>query len=338
MTIDPAQQYQLCPICGMAVGGLYTGRHQLECIRCGRFSVGDIAAMDLENPPLSARQQANISGYIFENQGLQIVDRNVKFLRELRAPTLAYRATKLLIYLANQQPTLGETIDISEWASIDKLLSALRTQAAVTMHGSTAQKLQPLVPLLSATWSMNAREVAFLLTAYLHAEEHLVEVQESGARKTVVITPKGWKHIETRPTGEGATGFVAMWFAPEMDPVWEEAFYPAIYDAGYTPLRIDKKEHNNKIDDEILASIRTSKFIIADFTEQRGGVYYEAGFASGLGKPVIYTVRNDHLHSVHFDTRQFNHISWDPADVGTLRRALQKRIEATFGRGPILPS
>ena len=39
--------------------------------------------------------------------------------------------------------------------------------------------------------------------------------------------------------------------------------------------------------------IRKSKFLIADFTGQRGGVYYEAGFAYGLGLPVIWTCRKD---------------------------------------------
>ena len=35
--------------------------------------------------------------------------------------------------------------------------------------------------------------------------------------------------------------------------------------------------------DRIIAQIRASKFVVADFTRNRGGVYYEAGFALGLG-------------------------------------------------------
>src|SRR5947207_10475876 len=125
MTINPGQQYQLCPICEMAVQGVYTGRHHLECIRCGRFSIGDIASMNLESLPLNSRQQANISGYIFENQEFEIVDRNLDFLRQLRTPSVVERSTKLLAYLARQQPVLGESIDIAEWTLIDKLLPAV---------------------------------------------------------------------------------------------------------------------------------------------------------------------------------------------------------------------
>jgi hypothetical protein len=204
------------------------------------------------------------------------------------------------------------------------------------MHGSVAHKLQGFLPILSVTWSINLGEIVFLLSAYLGAEEHLIDVSESGDRRTVVITAKGWRHLETVSTGDNATGFVAMWFDDQMTPIWEQAFYPSIYDAGYTPLRIDKKEHNNKIDDEILASIRVSKFVVADFTEQRGGVYYEAGFASGLAKPVIWTVRKDHLHNVHFDTRQFT----SHGILGTCRHSSTRsknELKRHSGAGPYYP-
>lgn len=48
-------------------------------------------------------------------------------------------------------------------------------------------------------------------------------------------------------------------------------------------MMIGSKEHSNKIDDEIIGEIRRSAFIVADFTGHRGGVYFEAGFAMGLG-------------------------------------------------------
>ena len=41
-----------------------------------------------------------------------------------------------------------------------------------------------------------------------------------------------------------------------MDEVWEKGIRPAITEAGYEPVRVDKQEHVNKIDDEIIAEIR----------------------------------------------------------------------------------
>ena len=130
--------------------------------------------------------------------------------------------------------------------------------------------------------------------------------------------------------------FVAMWFDESMESAWEQGIKPAVEDSGYKPLRIDRKEHLNKIDDEIIAEIRRSRFIIADFTHgdegARGGVYYEAGFAHGLNIPVIFTCRKDALKKVHFDTRQYKHIVWkEPKD---LRHQLEISICAVIGDGP----
>lgn len=96
-----------------------------------------------------------------------------------------------------------------------------------------------------------------------------------------------------------------------------------------TPSVWDRLEHNEKIDDTIVAEIKRSGLMVADFTGHRGGVYFEAGLARGLGIPVIWTCHADDLEDLHFDTRQFNHIEWKtPKD---LREKLELRILATVG-------
>ena len=93
-------------------------------------------------------------------------------------------------------------------------------------------------------------------------------------------------------------------------------------------LRVDLKEHNDKICDLIVAEIRRSKFVVADFTLHKAGVYFEAGFALGLGIPVVWTCREDELNQTHFDTRQYNHVVWK--DAQDLFEKLKRRIEATI--------
>jgi hypothetical protein len=67
--------------------------------------------------------------------------------------------------------------------------------------------------------------------------------------------------------------------------------------------------------------------MVADFTHHRNGVYFEAGFGMGLGKPVVWTCRQDHMAAAHFDTRPYNHVLWEtPQD---LREKLALRIRAT---------
>lgn len=145
------------------------------------------------------------------------------------------------------------------------------------------------------------------------------------------ILAQGWERIQAmeRPGGESAQAFVAMWFDPSQTEYFEKGFKPAIEaDKRIKALRIDRKDHNNKIDDEIVAEIRRSRFLVADFTDHRGGVYFEAGFALGLGLPVIWCCHEEHIKHAHFDTRQYNHITYkDPED---LRVKLLNRIRATI--------
>ena len=114
-----------------------------------------------------------------------------------------------------------------------------------------------------------------------------------------------------------------------MNEAFELGISQAVTDCEFpAPIRIDKKEHNNQITDEIIAGIRDAQFVIADFTGQRGGVYYEAGFARGLGRPVIYCCRDDHFKDLHFDVQQISHIKW--SGVKDLRQKLADRIKATI--------
>ena len=185
--------------------------------------------------------------------------------------------------------------------------------------------------------AFNPGELSQLVAAM--CEEQLL--RELHGRYT--LTPSGLRRLDALQ-GYGVDSkqaFVAMWFNPQMDQPYADGFAIAIRDSGYDPLRIDKKEHSNKIDDEIIAEIRRSRFIVADFTcgiiengghpvgIARGGVYYEAGFAQGIGLPVIWTVRADCIEHVHFDIRQYSHIVWE--DAADLRTRLSARIGAVIG-------
>ena len=195
--------------------------------------------------------------------------------------------------------------------------------------------------LLVHSGCVGSDDLLFLMT-YL---EKLNLIQRSGVNnpeQECTLTVEGYARLAELEKGnqDSSKAFVAMWFDDSMSEAWDQGIAPAVRDAGYEPVRIDRKEHVNKIDDEIVAEIRRSRFVVADFTHgdtgARGGVYYEAGFAHGLDIPVIFCCRKDRLEEVHFDTRQYNHIVWEtPVD---LRDQLTKRIAAVLGDGPNKPS
>lgn len=128
-----------------------------------------------------------------------------------------------------------------------------------------------------------------------------------------------------------------MWFDDKMKQIYDEAFTKAIREAGYKPHRVDQREYNDKIDDEIIAQIRRSRFIVGDFTGHRGGVYYETGFAKGLGLEVIFTCRKDEIDKLHFDIRQYNCIDWETDHLIEFTKRLTNRIESVLGHGTYQP-
>ncbi len=112
--------------------------------------------------------------------------------------------------------------------------------------------------------------------------------------------------------------------------MYEKAIKAAIEEAGYSAYRVDEEPHSDNIIFKIMAEIKNSRFLVADITEQRNGVYFEAGYALGLGLPVIWSVRRDDVDNVHFDTAQYNQIRWGSAEE--LKEGLFDYICAIIGQ------
>jgi hypothetical protein len=203
----------------------------------------------------------------------------------------------------------------------------------VIINNST-QKWEANNAFKSVSWSRDVSDAHYLITDVMAKElGWLTWVHDGG----YTVSPRGWLQLEGIGKTDAQIGFCAMWFADEVNILWTDCIQSAILDAGYEPLRIDGKQHNNKIDDEIIASIRQSKFVVSDLTGNRGGVYYEAGFAHGLGLPVIFMCRESQEDNPHFDIRQYNTIFWTTENLAEKRKDLANRIIATMGTGSYKP-
>jgi nucleoside 2-deoxyribosyltransferase len=189
---------------------------------------------------------------------------------------------------------------------------------------------------LSLAWAQNETEFNYYLKSLM--DRGLVEISNAKTRSLddllypMIITAAGWERLEkiVADTSSKLQAFVAMSFDKELLPIYENSISPAIESVGYRPYRVDSNPHLDRIDSKIIAEIKNSRFMVADVTHQKSGVYYEAGFAHGLGLPVIWSVRHDDLKNVHFDTRQYNHIVWESET--DLKDKLRNFILATIGK------
>jgi hypothetical protein len=187
------------------------------------------------------------------------------------------------------------------------------------------------------------------------------------------IELKGWQRVtelnKLKPDSRHV--FVAMWFDGKTIKL-REAIKSGIKASGYIPIIADESDYTGNIMDFVLGSIKQSKFVVADFTCEpekphdeenennlikggvRGGVYYEAGFAKGLGLGVIHLCKDDteSKKRLHFDVEQEYTIFWTDKEVEniTVRKIEEResnisprnlseklfdRIIRIFGFGPV---
>ena len=176
----------------------------------------------------------------------------------------------------------------------------------------------------------NQEECAFYISSLAEQKLiHLLQHRSDGTTVTVNLTHDGlMKTIELTEEGEKSNNcFVAMSFDPSTKNA-REAIKKAIRKTGYEPIIIDELliDSDRTINDEIIASLKKSKFCIADFSLHSKGVYFESGFALGQGKKVIYVCSKTEFEKAHFDIRPLQHIIYESTDQ--LTKDLINKIEA----------
>jgi hypothetical protein len=291
--------YDRCFICGNPIPQyqwLPRNTKPIECKICGPYLISERAAQAAF--PHGLPESHIYSGAVRElnEKGRQVVIESFEQLRDsvVVPEGPLERIDRILLYVLRKMDTYDEGVPISQQYDY------------------------------SVAYARNPAEFRFLLNRAIGIG--YLEFDDEAAYR---LTLKGWEHAaqlsqsRVRPN----LAFVAMSFDADLRPVYLEAIRPALEQTGYVPFRVDDAQYNEKIDDRIIADIRKSGLLIADFTQHKGGVYFEAGFALGLGVPVIWTCRETDVSGAHFDTRQYNYIVWK--DASDLREKLVARIEAT---------
>lgn len=293
-----------CPICGVpAHKGGDMENVIVDCPKCGDYEVDMKIGLIGRN---ENNAQVRISGWIREQNEAGIIPKIVPDIQrrigQMSIPNINERSARLLRTFA------AKFGDMDSWYQpID-----------------VANDFEIMATSYSTDWSQTMELIKVLI----------FEGKILNRNTLIQLNVPGLLAVEAmkRRQNNSARGFVAMDFAPQMNEAWTNGFDAGIRAAGFAPIRIDAKDFVGGITDEIMSEIRQARFVIADYTGAKAGVYFEAGFALGLGVTVIPTCRADEIGKLHFDIRHLNTLVWnDPAD---LAERLAKRIRAVLGPGP----
>lgn len=310
----------VCQICDQVCTGAQKDGWRdttiFNCPTCGEYGIANPALRDMQR--ISKEDRVKLSSYLRERHLRG--EPTITLLSELRSGT-SHDVPVITI-----DEIIRERFPSSVSERLNRILQNIHRRS--TYPGEKVRFMTGRdYPVFFAE-----NDQAMLFLARTLEEKGWISCSLTGSAIDITLAEAGWNRLAELEEGgaraETKQAFVAMWFDASLDRAWEYGFEKACDVAGYKALRVDLKEHNDKICDVIVAEIRKSRFVIADFTGHRGGVYFEAGFALGLGIPVIWTCKKDELPKTHFDTRQYNHIDWENEEDLFVR--LKNRIQATI--------
>ena len=144
------------------------------------------------------------------------------------------------------------------------------------------------------------------------------------------ITPKVFRLPDQRRDASLVT--VMMPFSAEFEPVFQ-ALQRACEEIGLQCLNANQVWEESEIIQDVFGLIYRSAVVICDFTNRNPNVFYEAGIAHTLGRPVIPITQNkDH---VPFDVgaHRYAHYLPNAEGLAELQKTVQNRLATLTRRG-----
>lgn len=155
-------------------------------------------------------------------------------------------------------------------------------------------------------------------------------VSDSGLRDQLRTELEATRHVAS-PQRHAAQirrnyAFIAMAMDPQ-DPQLDDVL-DAIKDgamrSNVVAERIDERATNEPITRRMLKAIEEAEYVVVDLTNPRPNVYYEAGYAQGMGKTPVYVARQG--VEIPFDVRDYPVIIYP--NMRELKNSLAERLES----------
>ena len=150
------------------------------------------------------------------------------------------------------------------------------------------------------------------------------------------LSLKGWKRIQELKAGStnSSVAFLACKFDSTVftKPI-EDHFKAACRETGFELRRLDDSPRTGNIDVQMRLDLRDARFVVVDLSDKNEGAYWEAGFAEGSLKPVIYlckqSVWDDPNTKPHFDADHCYFVIWNDPPIEALEK-FKATIRFTF--------
>jgi len=293
-----------------------------ECPSCGSYALTGTSCVVAERliaEVVNGRAKLSHGLYLLtKSQPWAKIDsqRLQDLLSNTELPKPAELLDNLILWLGNAQTSLGTDCEVTE-------------------------------SVASAIGATKPEDVAFLVEHCKQAGLLRGSVERfAGGNFEIMplqLTIDGWVRFEELKRGTSTTrsAFMAMQFGDQqLDAFYRDHLRSAVAATGFELRRVDEEQPAGLIDDHLRVKIRQTRFMIADLTHQNRGAYWEAGYAEGLGKPVIYTCRKDVFEDktlgTHFDTNHHLTVVWDPDNIPESVKRLKNTIRATLPADAIL--
>lgn len=307
-----ANEYS-CPICKSALQ--HEPRNEssdvtcFDCPRCGEF---DLAGSALGELPGKIDQKPQ---------------RRALFSHRLRR-------------MQGRKPPLITSYDLESMWPDDRLPSPLQQEIDLLLFigdrlpsgGALTSVALPFICAWLGT-DLSLADLHWLVNVLTRSD--WIEHAETETHISLKLTMEGWRKYSElkRQQVDSRVGFMALKFGdPELDNVVTKFFKPAVADTGFTLRGLTDGQPAGLIDNQLRAALVGARFVVADLSHGNNGAYWEAGFAEGLGRPVIYTCKKEawDKQRTHFDTNHMTTIIWDPANLEKAGADLAATIRNTF--------
>ena len=296
---------------------------QINCTHCGRFNISEELFQDIDSFTQSTPNSRSILSHYLRRRSTNKSDdfillfSNIKdIIEQNKLPLVAEQADYTILYLG--ETCLPGEFTIMSWE-----------EHGAVIGSRSREGFNFIINSLS-----NSKYIEWEQAYRIHSNRNSSNNISSSPTGRIGLTFEGWNLYEKLSKGKLSTNkaFMAMKFGDEnLDSIFTK-IQAAVNRTGFALRRLDSEPQAGLIDNRLRVEIQTSRFLIADLTHNNNGAYWEAGYAEGLGKPVIYTCEKSHFSSTgtHFDTNHHLTIIWDNSQIDTAMEQLKATIRATF--------